>query len=101
MVPRDGASDATVPEASTPVAPKMDAPPAAEKLVTRDTVGRSVEPVASQAMPAPVSRRVEKRRMREERKLARQAYRVPTEVSGRRETRPVIVVRPLRLDLFR
>ncbi|MEN3386359.1 MAG: hypothetical protein V7608_6403 [Hyphomicrobiales bacterium] len=101
MAPRDGASDATVPEASTPVAPKMDAPPAAEKLVTRDTVGRSVEPVALQAMPEPVSRRVEKRRMREERKLARQAYRVPTEISGRRETRPVIVVRPLRLDMFR
>jgi hypothetical protein len=103
MAPRDSVSDVTVPEASTPVAPKMDAPgaAAAEKLVTRDTVGRSVEPAAAQAMPEPVSRRAEKRRVRDERKLARQAYQVPSEATGRRDTRPVIVVRPLRLDIFR
>jgi hypothetical protein len=79
----------------------MDAPPAAANLVTRDTVGRSVEPAAPQAMPEPVSRRVEKRRARDERKLARQAYQVPSEASARRDTRPVIVVRPLRLDMFK
>ena len=103
MAPRDGASNATVPEASIPVAPKMDAPTAAaaEKLVTRDTVGRSVEPVAPQAVPEPVSRRAEKHRARDARKLARQAYQVPSEASARRDTRPVIVVRPLRLDMFR
>jgi hypothetical protein len=108
MAPRDSVSDVTVPEASTPVAPKMDAPnmdaptaAAAEKLVTRDTVGRSVEPAAAQAVPEPVSRRAEKRRVRDERKLARQAYQVPSEATGRRDTRPVIVVRPLRLDIFR
>jgi len=43
----------------------------------------------------------EKRRARNERKLARQAYQVPSEASARRDTRPVIVVRPLRLDMFR
>jgi hypothetical protein len=103
MAPRDSVSDVTVPEASTPAAPKMDAPTAAaaEKLVTRDTVGRSAEPAAAQAMPEPVSRRAEKRRVRDERKLARQAYQVPSEGTGRRDMRPVIVVRPLRLDIFR
>jgi hypothetical protein len=103
MAPREGASDATVPETSTSAAPKLDTPTAAagEKLVTRDTVGRSVEPAAPQVIPEPVSRRVEKRRVRDDRKLARQAYQVPSEVTARRETRPVIVVRPLRLDTFR
>jgi hypothetical protein len=105
MAPREGVSDVTAPEASgTAAAPKMDAPApaAAEKLVTRDTVGRSVETAPPVAMPAPQnSKRAEKRRMREERKLARQAYQVPSELNGRRDTRPVIVVRPLRLDIFR
>ncbi len=103
--PREGVSDVAAPDASAPAAaPKLDAPAPAvsEKLVTRDTVGRSVETAPPAAMPAPqVSRRVEKRRLREERKLARQAYQVPSEANGRRDTRPVIVVRPPRLEAFR
>lgn len=103
--PREGVSDVAPAEASgtaPAAAPKMDAPApaAAEKLVTRDTVGRSVETAPPAATPQ-VSRRVEKRRAREERKLARQAYQVPSEANGRRDTRPVIVVRPLRLEAFR
>jgi hypothetical protein len=105
--PRAGVSDVAVPEASTEAstpdaAPRLDAPaPAvAEKLVTRDTVGRSVETAPPAAMPRN-SKRVEKHRLREERKLARQAYQVPSEANGRRDTRPVIVVRPLRLEAFR
>jgi hypothetical protein len=106
MAPRDGVSDVTPPAASgaaPAAAPKLDAPsPAApEMLVTRDTVGRSVDTAPPAVMPAPpVSKRAEKRRLREERKLARQAYQVPSE-TNRRDTRPVIVVRPLRLDMFR
>jgi hypothetical protein len=97
MAPREGGSDV-----APAVAPKMDAPApaAAEKLVTRDTVGRSLETAPPAATPQ-ASRRAEKRRVREERKLARQAYQVPSEANGRRDTRPVIVVRPLRLDTFR
>lgn len=107
MAPRDGVSDVTPPEASgaaPAVAPKMDAPApaAAEQLVTRETVGRSVETVPPAAMPAPpASKRAEKRRVREERRLARQTYQVPSEITGRRDQRPVIVVHPLRLDAFR
>ena len=107
MAPRDGVSNVAAPKApgtAPAAAPKMDAPApaAAEKLVTRDTVGRSVETAPPVAMPAPQnSKRVEKRRAREERKLTRQAYQVPSELNGRRDTRPVIVVRPLRLDMFR
>jgi hypothetical protein len=80
----------------------MDAPaPAAPgQLVTRDTVARSVETAPPVAMPQ-VSRRAEKRRVGEERKLVRQAYQVSSETKGRRDQRPVIVVRPLRLDIFR
>jgi hypothetical protein len=103
MAPREGVSDVAVPEASTPdAAPRLDAPAPAvsEKLVTRDTVGRSVETAPPAAMPRN-SKRVEKHRLREERKLARQAYQVPSEANGRRDTRPVIVVRPLRLEAFR
>jgi hypothetical protein len=99
MAPRGGVSDAAAPEASgaaPAVERKMDVPlPAApEQLVTRDTVGRSVETAA----PA-VLKRSEKRRVREERKLTRQAYQVPSETTGRRDQRPVIVVRPMRLDV--
>jgi hypothetical protein len=107
MAPRDGVSDVAAPEASgtAPVAAsQMDAPAptAAEKLVTRDAVGRPVEAAPPAALPAPQnSRRAEKRRVREERKLTRQAYQVPSEANGRRDTRPVIVVRPLRLDTFK
>jgi hypothetical protein len=103
--PRDGVSDVAAPEASGPApdaAPRLDAPApaAAEKLVTRDTVGRSIEAAPPAATPR-ASGRVEKRRVREERKRARQIYQVPSEASGRRDTRPVIVVRPLRLEAFR
>jgi hypothetical protein len=103
MAPRDGTSDATVPEAASNAAPKMDAPTAAapEQLVTRDAVGRAVEPAAPRAMPMPATKRADKRRVRDERKLARQAYQVPSEANAGRDTRPVTVVRPLRLDLFR
>jgi hypothetical protein len=105
MAPREGVSDVAAPEASgtaPAAAPKMDAPApaAAEKLVTRDAVGRPVETAPPAAMPQ-VSRRVEKRRVREERRLTRRAYQVPSEANGRRDTRPVIVVRPLRLEAFR
>jgi hypothetical protein len=105
MAPRDGVSDVTAPEASgaaPAAAPKMDAPApaAAEQLVTRETVGRSVETAAPAAIP-PASKRAEKRRVREERRLARQTYQVPSEITGRRDQRPVIVVHPLRLDGFR
>jgi hypothetical protein len=105
MAPRDGLSAATPAEASdeTPAAaPKMDRPsPAApEQLVTRDTVARSVETAPPAAMPQ-ASKRTERHRVREERKLARQAYQVPSETSGRRDQRALIVVRPLRLDVFR
>ena len=109
MAPREGVSEVAAAEASgtaPAAAPKMDAPApaAAEKLMTRDTVGRPVEAALPVAVPqiSPLnSKRVEKRRLREERKLARQAYQVPSELDGRRDTRPVIVVRPLRLDVFR
>jgi hypothetical protein len=109
MAPRDGVSDVASPDASSAapaaaptVQRKMDAPtPAApEQLVTRDTVGRSVETAPPAATPQ-VSKRTERHRVREERKLARQAYQVPSETTGRRDQRPVIVVRPLRLDVFR
>jgi len=103
--PRDGVSDVAAPEASgtaPDAAPKLDAPApaAAEKLVTRDAVGRSVETAPPAATPQN-SKRVEKQRLRGERKRARQIYQVPSEASGRRDTRPVIVVRPLRLEAFR
>jgi hypothetical protein len=103
--PRDGVSDVAAPEASGPApdaASGLDAPApaAAEQLVTRDTVGRSIE-AAPPATTPQASGRVEKRRVREERKRARQIYQVPSEASGRRDTRPVIVVRPLRLEAFR
>jgi hypothetical protein len=101
-----GVSDVTSAEASaeTPSSALKDAPPPAapEQLVTRDTVGRSVETAPPAAMPVPqMAKRAEKRRVREERKPTRQAYQVPSEVTGRRDQRPVIVVRPLRLDTFR
>jgi hypothetical protein len=104
MAPRDGVSNVASPEASgaaPAVERKMDAPaPAAPgQLVTRDTVARSVETAPPAAMQ--VSKRAEMRRVREERKLARQAYQVPSEAIGRRDQRPVIVVRPLRTDIFR
>jgi hypothetical protein len=100
MAPREGAADVAASQASAPAAAsRLDAPApaAAEKLMTRDTVGRSVET----APPAwQNSRRVEKRRVREERRPA-QVYQVPSEASSRRDMRPVIVVRPLRLEAFR
>jgi len=99
----DGEPVAEIPVPAEISAPVMSAPAAtaAEQLVTRDTVGRSVAPVATQVMPVPqVSKRAEKRRVREERRVARQAYQVPSESGGRRDTRPVIVVRPLRLETF-
>jgi hypothetical protein len=104
MAPRDGGTDVAAPETSGAVpaaTPKMDAPsPAApEQLVTRDAVARPVEAASPAAMPQ-ASKRTEKRRVGGERKLARQAYQVPSE-TGRRDQRPVIVVRPLRLDIFR
>jgi hypothetical protein len=103
--PRDGLSAVTPAEAAdetSAAAPTMDRPsPAApEQLVTRDTVARSIETAPPAAMP-PVSKRTERHRVREERKLARQAYQVPSETTGRSDQRPVIVVRPLRLDVFR
>jgi hypothetical protein len=107
MAPRNGGTDAAAPDASgaAPVAaPKIDAPsPAApDQLVIRDTVGRSVETAPPAVMPVPpVSGRAQKRRVRDERKPARQVYQVSSEAGGRREQRPVIVVRPLRLDMFR
>jgi hypothetical protein len=108
MAPRDGTEPVPeVPGIAPATAPQMDAPApaAAEKLVTRDTVGRSIEPAAPAATMPQVSpqnsRRAEKRRPREARKLTREAYQVPSEANGRRDTRPVIVVRPLRLDIFR
>jgi hypothetical protein len=103
MAPRGGVYAALEDLTQTPATtPKMDAPaPAAPgQLVTRDTVARSVETAPPVAMPQ-VSRRAEKRRVGEERKLVRQAYQVPSETKGRRDQRPVIVVRPLRLDIFR
>ena len=105
MAPRDGLSDVTALEApgeTSAFASKVDAPSpaAAEQLVTRDTVGRSFETAPAAAIPAQIARRADKRRV-QERKLARQAYQVPSEITGRRDLRPVIVVRPLRLDTFR
>jgi hypothetical protein len=105
MAPRDGASDVAALDASgaAPAAiRKMDAPlPAApEQLVTRDAVARSVETAPPAAMQQ-VSKRAAKRRVREERRLARLAYQVPSETIGRRDRRPLIVVRPLRLDIFK
>lgn len=103
MAPRDGESVTEIPVPAGAPIPTMSAPAATapEQLVTRETVGRAVENAAPQAVPAPVSKRAEKRRARDERKLSRQAYQVPSETTGRRDTRPVIVVRPLRLDMFR
>jgi hypothetical protein len=103
--PRESVADVPIAEASgtaADAAPRLDAPApaAAEKLLTRDTVGRSVETAPPTATPQN-SKRVEKRRLREERKRARQIYQVPSEASGRRDTRPVIVVHPLRLEAFR
>ena len=74
-------------------------------LTTSNTVLRSPQATEPTATPvnAPRTRpeiRREKRTQKAERRVAVQSYQVPAEYA-QRETRPVIVVRPLKLDQFR
>ncbi len=97
----------TVP-AATPNAPAASAAPSGD-LVTRDTsCARRTTPTRlplyqipcfpSSALTRKQMRR-EARQQRAERRWAAQSYQVPGEI--RYGNRPVIVVRPLRLDSFR
>ena len=65
-------------------------------LTTRDTVLRQPQNIEAipEAKPAPRAKRSDTRRKRD-RRFATQAYQVPNEYG---QSRPVIVVRPLRLD---
>ena len=70
-------------------------------MTTSDTVLRSPDIVVPP--PRKVSKRekrAEQRRERRERRFDAQSYQVPGEASDRR-ARPVIVVRPLRLEAYR
>lgn len=100
-------------QANATPAPSNAAPaaaaPASGNLVTRDTVLRAphftntIAAVPDTVVPEKrVTRkqaRREARQQRAERRLSAQAYQVPSET--RYGDRPVIVVRPLRLDAFR
>lgn len=101
------AQQANAASAPSNAAPAAAAPPG--NLVTRDTVLRAphytntIAAVPDTVVPEKrVTRkqaRREARQQRAERRLSAQAYQVPSEM--RYGDRPVIVVRPLRLDAFR
>lgn len=94
--------------AATPNAPAASAAPSGD-LVTRDTVLRAphytntIAAVPDTVVPEQrltrKQMRREARQQRAERRWAAQSYQVPGEI--RYGNRPVIVVRPLRLDSFR
>ena len=102
----------SVQQTNTTPAPSVSAAPApdAGKLVSRDTVLRA--PNYTNSIPAVpdnlasgerVTRkqmRREARKQRNERRFSAQSYQVPAEFD-RRSARPIVVVRPLRLDTFR
>jgi hypothetical protein len=98
-----GAANRNAPVSSTGSAATARA--AEPSLTTSDTVLRQPQPEASKsAQPQPQAskprtRRGETRRQRD-RRWAAQSYQVPSEFQGR-GGRPVIVVRPLRLEAFR
>ena len=77
------------------------APKAPDGLVTSDTVLRAPQNIdaipPAETRPAPREKRKETRKR--DRRFTAQSYDVPSE--SRRYARPVIVVRPLRLDTFR
>jgi hypothetical protein len=99
-VPRGPAVRPHVPAPQLPaVAPDQSGAPSG--LTTSDTVLRSRDIVVPP--PARLSKRekrAEQRRERSERSWAAQSYSVPGEAYDRR-ARPVIVVRPLRLEAYR
>jgi|GEM_PF-2795353 len=101
----DQVSDETPSTAAASVAAATTAEPG---LITGDTVLRQPQRVATrdiapdpQLTPKPRTKSADTRRQRTNRRFATQSYQVPAEYSGARDTRPVIVVRPLRLDFFR
>ena len=69
-------------------------------MTSSDTVLRSPEIVVPPPKLSKREKRTEQRRERRERHWAAQSYQVPGETYDRR-TRPVIVVRPLRLEAYR
>ena len=70
-------------------------------MTSSDTVLRSPEIVVPPPKLSKREKRTEQRRERRERRWDAQSYQVPGETYDDRRTRPVIVVRPLRLDSFR
>jgi hypothetical protein len=69
-------------------------------MTTSDTVLRSPTSWCRRRKLSKREKRAEQRRERRERRWAAQSYSVPGEAYDRR-TRPVIVVRPLRLEAYR
>jgi len=98
-----GEANASAPVSSTTSAAAARA--ADPSLATSDTVLRQPQPQASKDIQPepqaskPRTKRGETRRQRD-RRWAAQSYQVPSEFQGR-AGRPVIVVRPLRLEAFR
>jgi hypothetical protein len=100
-------SDVSAPASGIPAAVPASAPPvttaapgADVPLVSSDTVLRQPQnPAAESAAPAPQLKKKKPRRetRRKRQQWSAQSYQVPMELRGA-ETRPVIVVRPLRYD---
>jgi hypothetical protein len=104
--PRNGEAGAANQNAAVSSTGSAAAARAAEpSLTTSDTVLRQPQPEASKNIPLepqaakPRTKRGETRRQRD-RRWSAQSYQVPSEFQGR-GGRPVIVVRPLRLEAFR
>ena len=70
-------------------------------MTSSDTVLRSPEIVVPPPKLSKREKRTEQRRERRERRWDAQSYQVPGETYDDRRTRPVIVVRPLRLEAYR
>jgi hypothetical protein len=86
-----------VPAPANPNVTPVALPPG---MTSSDTVLRSPEIVVPPPKLSKREKRTEQRRERRERRWAAQSYQVPGETYDRR-TRPVIVVRPLRLEAYR
>jgi hypothetical protein len=93
MAPRSGEAVTEIPAPAKAVAAATQ-----DMLLTRDTVGRpTVNPATLTPVPREATaKRSDKRRARVERRVSREAYQVPSD--GYRQVKPVIVVRPLRLN---
>jgi hypothetical protein len=85
--------------------PRGDDAAAGAGLVSRDTVLRQPQNLnaipSGEAALASRQKRKDARRPPAERRWDAQSYQVPSESRGHRNSGPVIVVRPLRLDSFR